>query len=374
MALSYARAEGIKVSSVADIFCGCGTVAYEVQAEGLSFWGCDINPVAVLIAQTKSARYDPVRLASYAQKILDAYPSASEDCQRSASARDRLAYWFSAEQYRGLAKLLNAIKATVPTRSKYQAAFLCAFSAILKSCSQWRQRSTKPSFDGAKVPANVLQAFERQCRLIVNAWSEATVSIQAPVQIERANVLTVDGPPQPVDLVVTSPPYVTSYEYADLHQLSSLWLGYADDHRDLRAGSIGSTQHDLDFRREYRKLNDVGMELVFGLYDRDRAAARSVANYLIDMQDTALRCHEFVRPGGLAVFVIGNTEYRGVKIDNAAHLTESLFQAGFTKIRATRRRISNKKHTPFRRSCGQFSRAPADKNIYSEEYVLLAHK
>ena len=27
-----------------------------------------------------------------------------------------------------------------------------------------------------------------------------------------------------VDLIVTSPPYVTSYEYADLHQLSSLWL------------------------------------------------------------------------------------------------------------------------------------------------------
>jgi hypothetical protein len=29
-----------------------------------------------------------------------------------------------------------------------------------------------------------------------------------------------------VTLVITSPPYVTSYEYADLHQLTSIWLGY----------------------------------------------------------------------------------------------------------------------------------------------------
>ena len=28
-----------------------------------------------------------------------------------------------------------------------------------------------------------------------------------------------------IDLIITSPPYVTSYEYADLHQLSLLWFG-----------------------------------------------------------------------------------------------------------------------------------------------------
>ncbi|MBK7966586.1 MAG: hypothetical protein IPK10_15810 [Bacteroidetes bacterium] len=46
-----------------------------------------------------------------------------------------------------------------------------------------------------------------------------------------------------VDMLITSPPYVTSYEYADLHQLSTLWLGYANDFRDLRDGTIGSLYH-----------------------------------------------------------------------------------------------------------------------------------
>lgn len=374
MALDYARGEGIHVSNVADIFCGCGTVAYEAQAEGLGFWGCDINPVAVLIAKAKSARYDPARLEAYTNRILDAWPSASDDPQLSDAAALRLRYWFLPAQYLELAKLLNAIKRVIPVRSPYRTAFLCAFSAILKSCSQWRQRSTKPCLDAGKISASVLASFDKQCRFMIAAWRDASPATVASVKIERANFLTVDAPSTPVDVIITSPPYVTSYEYADLHQLSSLWLGYANDHRNLRVGSIGSTQHNLDFRREYRKLNDVGMELVFGLYDRDRATARSIANYLIDMQYVAQRCYDFIRPNGLAVFVIGNTEYRGIKVDNAAHLTESLFQAGFKKIRAARRCISNKKHTPFRSGSGRFSREPSDKTIYSEEYVLLAHR
>lgn len=374
MALEYARAEGIEVSRIADVFCGCGTVAHEAKTEGLSFWGCDINPVAVLIATAKSASYDPVRLEAYTRKVLAAWSSASDDPQLSPAARLRLHYWFLPNQYRNLAKLLNSIKISIPERSIYRTAFLCAFSAILKSCSQWRQRSVKPCFDKKKIPADVLTTFEKQCKFMVAAWSDASPSATAAVRIKHANFLTVEAPSAQVDLIITSPPYVTSYEYADLHQLSSLWLGYADDHRDLRVGSIGSTQHDLDFRREYRRLNEVGMDLVFGLYDRDRATARSVANYLIDMQDVAQRCYDFIRQDGLAVFVIGNTEYSGIKVDNAAHLTESLFQAGFKKIRATRRCISNKKHTPFRNDDGRFSRNPSGKEIYSEEYILMAHK
>ena len=39
---------------------------------------------------------------------------------------------------------------------------------------------------------------------------------------------------------MTSPPYVTSYDYADIHQLSALWLGYASDYRTLRKEHAGN--------------------------------------------------------------------------------------------------------------------------------------
>ena len=173
---------------------------------------------------------------------------------------------------------------------------------------------------------------------------------------------------------MTSPPYVTSYEYADLHQLSALWLGYAEDYRSLRTGSIGSTQHELNFGRNFKHLNSVGMRVVFALYDRDQRAARSVANYYLDMQRVAQRTFELLHRRGMAVVVIGNTRYKDVLIDNACHLSEALLTAGFKAVEVTKRRISNKAHTPFRAGDGRFSPIATSQSTYAEEFILFATK
>lgn len=371
-ALAYGRRHGVRAQRVADVFCGCGTVAYEARRAGLDFWGCDINPVATLIARTKGGNYRPARLRSYCDAIMEAMASAPATVNLAPSAVARLEYWFALDQFKDLARLLNAIDAVVPSRSHYRTAFHCAFSAILKGCSRWRQRSIKPTLDPRKQSANVLTAFESQCALMAKAFEAPRPCSASESVIRLANVLTVP-PPEPVDLIVTSPPYVTSYEYADLHQLSSLWLGYASDHRNLRAGSIGSSQHDLNFKRVAKRLNRVGTQVVFSLYNYDRDAARDVANYYVDMQAVAARCRQFLTPKGIAVFVIGNTRYRGVDIDNASHLAESLIDAGFRKVRATRRRISNKCATPYRDDTGRYSRSRTQTQIYAEEFVLIAH-
>src|SRR5260370_35397022 len=52
-ALAFAKSKGVKVKTVGDVFCGCGTVAFEARRNGINFWGCDINPVATLISKVK---------------------------------------------------------------------------------------------------------------------------------------------------------------------------------------------------------------------------------------------------------------------------------------------------------------------------------
>lgn len=373
-ALAHARSEGLSVERVADLFCGCGTVAYEARRAGLQFWGCDINPVATLIARVKSGAYDPKRFAHYAERVDAAFPTADDEADLSPTARRRLAPWYRTAQFNDLARLLNAIRTIVPANSTYRDAFHCAFSAILKGTSQWRARATKPALDSTKTPADVRSAFTSQCALMNSAWVEGLVASGPTPQIQQGNVLTIDPPDALMDLVITSPPYVTSYEYADLHQLSILWLGYAADHREMRRGSIGTSQHDLNFAGEFKKLNRVGTQVAFSLYSKDPAAACSVAKYYLDMQAVARRCREFLSPKGMAFFVIGNTQYRGTRIDNASHLAESLFDAGFRRVRATKRTPSNKMHTPFRNSLGQLSTVRTGMEIYSEEYILIAER
>src|ERR1051325_10674794 len=64
-ALEYAKQQRRSVTTIADIFCGCGTTAFEAKRNGIDFWGCDINPVATLIARTKSRVYQKTRLEKY---------------------------------------------------------------------------------------------------------------------------------------------------------------------------------------------------------------------------------------------------------------------------------------------------------------------
>lgn len=373
-ALAFAKSEGVRIRRVADVFCGCGTVAFEARRSAIDFWGCDINPVATLIARTKSGSFNLARLKRYYAAIVAAAPRASREIDLSEGSLARLSYWYSARQFRDLAKLLNAIRQTVPSRSRYRSFFFCAFSNILKATSRWLTKSIKPQVDPHKKPADVLDAFGKQFEMMVNAFQQSELAPSSATEILTANFLELDDAPRNIDMIITSPPYVTSYEYADLHQLSSLWLGYASDYRDLRNGSIGSTQHELDFNRETKRLNTTGARIVFGLFDRDRSIARSTANYFLDMQEVSKRCCALLRRRGLALFVIGNTEYKGVRIDNAAHLAESLLLGGFSTVRVAKRRMSGKILTPYRDTIGQFSRSSSGRHVYGEEFILIAAK
>ena len=372
-AFGIARERTSKLRRVADVFCGCGTVAFEARREGLDFWGCDINPVATLIARTKRGHFNTRLLEQYRDAIMGAFDDGCAEVSVDAVADARLQYWYEAADKENLARLLLAIRTAVPSRSRYRDFFLCAYSAILKATSRWLTKSIKPQIDPHKKPTEVRAAFVTQTSSMIKAFGESAHYSPHPSQIVTGSVLK--GPlPKDIDLIVTSPPYVTSYEYADLHQLSSLWLGFASDYRTLREGSIGSSQHALDFDREIKRLNQTGGRVVFSLFDQDRAIARAVANYYLDMQKVAQRCKGMLRRNGLAIFVIGDTEYKGVKIENALHLTEALLEAGFASVKVSKRAVSGKILTPYRTPEGRFTRSTTGRHVYSEEFVLLAER
>lgn len=373
-AFKFARERGITVNRVADIFCGSGTVAYEAVARDFEFWGCDINPLATLLTRVKATWSDPLQFEEQAARIAARAGLEVANSSLSEQAATRLRYWYTPDQFDSLVRLQNAIAAEVSGESNDALAFACAFSAILKSASQWRQRSVKPSYDPSKQGVPVLDAFRRQCRLMAAAWNEMATAPRCGSTIVQGNVLNVDPPAKPVDLIVTSPPYATSYEYADLHQLSTLWLGFADDHRSLREGVIGTSSRRANLARAMEGLNAVGMQIVFSLFGSNRPAAEAVATYFLDMQKVACRCHDFLRPGGVAVFVIGNTTMSGVRIDNANHLVESLLDAGFVDLRVVKRQLANKPNTPYRAADGRLSSVPDGLQVYAEEYIVMAHR
>jgi hypothetical protein len=92
------------------------------------------------------------------------------------------------------------------------------------------------------------------------------------------------------------------------------------------------------------------------------------------MQQVADLTYSMLNDSGIGFFVVGNTEHKGIKIDNVRHLAESLQKSGFNEMYVTKRRISNKYFTPYRDVQGRFTRNSESRKIYSEEYILIGIK
>ena len=373
-AIEYAENKGVKINLVADIFCGCGTTAYEATRNGKKFWGCDINPVATLIAQTKSQQYSKEKLEKYFNKIKTNFLQYSVNIKEVWEINNRIKYWFKEKQIEDLLKLKHAINEMLPVKSKYRKFFLSAFSNILKPTSVWLTKSIKPQVDPFKKPADVIESFTKQVKMMCDANNENILTKRAKVKIENINFLNKKINCSFVDLIVTSPPYVTSYEYADLHQLSTLWLGFAEDYRSLREGTIGSLYHNSNFNEDIKELNKTGEKIVFQLYNYDKRKAKSAAKYFVDIQKSVYKAFDILNKNSLALFVIGNTEYKSVRIDNAKHLVESMILAGFDDIEVTKRKISKKILTPYRDNKGKFTTNRNSRKVYAEEFIVIGTK
>lgn len=368
-AFEYARNEGVNIGRVADIFCGCGTVALEAKTHNYQFWGCDINPVATLIAKAKSNEYSTSSFEQYYSQILTEYREIELDEYAYAKANERLQYWFKENSFCELLKIHMAIN-NIVTEEKYLEAFRCIFSSILKAASKWLNKSIKPQVDPDKQEIDVLKKFQSQCCKFMRAIEEIEES-NTDIVINCGNFLDIDDLPR-VDLIVTSPPYVTSYEYADLHQLSSLWLGYTSDYRELRKGSIGSVYNSNDFTIDFSKLNETGKSIVKALQASDKAFAKvkSVARYFVDMQEAVRRCAQMLNDNGMVFFVVGDTEYKGVKIQNSKHLIEAMEENGYTDIKIAKRTISKGICVPYRDEKGKFSTDKTKRKVYHEEFII----
>ncbi len=373
-AIRYAEEKGTNISWIADMFCGCGTTAYEATRSGKNFWGCDINPVATLIAKTKSQIYKDALLVKHYDAIVTNYQNISISQSDLERVNDRIKYWFKKKQIVELLRLKISIYESIPTKSKYLNFFLTAFSNILKPTSMWLTKSIKPQIDPNKKPAKVLDAFSKQFNIMRIANLENDIHKKSQVKIENINFLNKKTRKPFIDLIVTSPPYVTSYEYADLHQLSTLWLDFVNDYKSLREGTIGSLYHNSDFVKDTKLLNKTGEEIVFKLYNQDKRKAKSTAKYFVDMQKTVKKSFLLLNNNGIALFVIGNTEYKGVRINNAKHLVESMLNVGFKDIEITKRKISNKILTPYRDKNGKFTTDKNSRKVYAEEFIVIGKK
>ncbi len=372
-AFDYAKCKKVRVHNVVDFFCGCGTTPLESLKNGYEFWGCDINPVATLIAKVKSHKYSKTKLDNYYNLIIENYDNLQNE--KIKISNERLQYWFPEKQLKELKKILLSIQKQVP-KGFYRDFFLCAFSNILRGCSRWLTKSIKPQVDPNKEIKDVIISFKSQYRIMYNANLELIENLKynKKIKIYNKNYLKVNIKDNIADVVITSPPYVTSYEYADLHQLSTLWLGFVEDYRDLRKGTIGSLYNTSSYQYKIDDFNNTAQEILANVAEKSPNKVKSIAKYFSDIEHTVNKTYSILKNDSLAFFVIGNTQYKGVHIDNAKYMLECMLNQGFSDIEIHKREIGNKILTRYRDSKGKFTKDTSARKVYNTEFIIIARK
>ena len=376
-------------ASINDPFMGCGTTIASAISRGFHASGTDINKIAYLMTGAKATPICPDYLKKKVNDFLAQIcpPEVESGLFKRNQIEpyipekhlEKINYWFTESARDELGKILAVIRKE--EESVLKSFLLVAFSHVLKTCSIWSLSSTKPSRDFNKRSTPPYDAIKRHLLKMLKGNSHFYDVVPSYVKDNPDSYLKIrigcakeqPVPNDSVDLIVSSSPYVTSYEYADLHQLSTLWLDLAGDLKEYRKLFIGTSYKHY----EHKSLKSlIASKIVDEMSEKNSRKAKEIEAFFIDMQEVFNESFRILKPGGRCCYVIGNTRLRGVDILNAEAFVDSLQHSGFKLDKLIKREIPLKILPQTRdEKTGRFaSRDKSDAQAYPTEYIVIGFK
>jgi DNA modification methylase len=201
--------------------------------------------------------------------------------------------------------------------------------------------------------------FEKHCSLMLSdVWYVQSLGLPET----RHELINGDArrfssyaPPNSIDLILTSPPYLNNYDYADRTRLESYFWGiyrsWGDITRQVRdrlimAATTQVRQTALSGIRQCPGIAIVDKELHqellsvvgrLGEARKLRAGKKTydsvVAGYFEDMLQVVREAYTVLKPGGAFVFVLGDSAPYGIHIPTDHFIGRLALAVGFADYR-----------------------------------------
>ena len=260
---------------VLDPFCGSGTVLVEAMAAGRIAVGVDASPLAILIAKVRSTLLDEAALE---RLVVTAQEISAESAERARKRiRPTIPAWASRETERfsphvalellGLRELLSE---TGEDPVGY--ALRACFSSILVKFMRQKEVPSEGE-PGQRIGRGVPSRFfagraEELARSLAALAQKTPAGTPLPeIQLGDARKLS-HLPDRGFALVVSSPPYAGTYDYAEHHDVRFLWLGLPRedfDRRQVGARSDALSSPEKRWQKDRRHwLGEIGRVVRLG--------------------------------------------------------------------------------------------------------------
>ena len=233
---------------ILDPFCGSGTVLVEAMAAGRSALGIDASPLAVLIAKVRST----VLGESERQRLVDSAREIATDAAERARKRVRpeIPPWARHENTRffphvGLELLgLRGLVMATPEDAVGVALRGCFSSILVKFMRQPEFGGESIQRIGRGMPSKFFAGRAEELSQSLAALAQRTPEGTPVPKIQLGDARAIAPVPDlSCDLIVSSPPYAGTYDYAEHHDVRFLWLGLSREKFDRV--QVGARTEDM---------------------------------------------------------------------------------------------------------------------------------
>ena len=363
---------------VLDPMLGSGTTILEAVRLGRAAVGCDIDPLARLVAEAKLAPLDSEAMSHVGHAVVEQARRdfSTRRTQLETALNERfdgrtrafVDYWFRPTQQLELMALLRAIERRAPEPAWQFLHMVFSSTIIAKSGGVSLARDlahTRPHRVLKKKPKCAFDEFAKRLKGVLAAGGRMEPGGNARVLARSAEDTGL--PSASVDLIVTSPPYANNaIDYMRAHKFSLVWLGWnIDELSNLRARYLG---HDARGRQEWNDLPAQCEDTIRRLARLDERKARALRRYFGEMSAVVAEMHRVLMPGKAAVIVVGSSILRGMDVQTHQGLAAVGTGAGFQLADIGVRRLDrDRRMMPAR--WGQTRQSQIEHRMH-EEYVI----
>lgn len=368
---------GVKDGWLLDPYCGSGTSLVEASLFGMNALGCDVNPLARLIATAKTST---LSLQSLNLSIKDFSDRLSE-IEYSGLMPDaepirfpNQDYWFAPEVTHKLALLHKHIGEIED--EAIANFFRVAFAETVRECSYTRNSEFKlfrmPMAQMGTFKPDVFKSFcaklERNRQGLTNYLLE-----RRPVRIilEEANLsekqTPAQTPSQGFELVLTSPPYGdsgTTVAYGQFSRLAAEWLDMPGARTiDRRTMGGKTTTGDRDLGSITEPLSDI--------INSDSKRGQQVAAFYNDLANSIDTIVTLLARRATVCYIVGNRRVKGVTLPTDKFIVDEFTRHGLHHKKTLVRNIPNKR-MPARNSPSNITGA-TDVTM-TKEYIVICQR
>jgi hypothetical protein len=343
--LAAARIATLDAGSVVlDPMMGSGTFPVSAARRGHVAYGCDTDPLAVLIAATSAGAFDREAFTSAATEVAATARSITDgDLPADEETREFIDYWFDPATRDKLARLAAAVR-NAP--QELHAPLWCAFSRLIitKDSGASRARDvshSRPHRVRTVAAFDPIERFESAATTVTRRLNGDAVS-DGDLTMLRSDARRLPFRDEFVDAIMTSPPYLIAIDYLRGHRMSLVWMGHRlSDLRLLRRTNVGAeVGADADAELQRVVSRSVAGEL-------PPRGARILNRYAIDLDAVVREVARVLVAGGTSTFVLADASLAGVSVSVSALVHGLARRHGLQrKSRRTRQLVAGRRYLP----------------------------